>query len=157
LIGQQVSNAGSITTPQGQTELAAGDDFLIRPGFTSPITTNGVANYSDSTTLGNEIAVQLDQQGSSLNGRSGLVRNTGLIQAAIGDITLAGETVIQGGVALSTTSINQRGTIHLLSPASDPQSSVTLTANSLTYIGLDTSGATALDSQRQQLIANSTG
>lgn len=148
LMGTQVQNAGSITTPDGQTELAPGDNFLIRPGY-------GTNTNQYSTTRGNEIAVQLNTLGSSTAGGSGLVSNSGMIRATTGDITLAGETVVQDGVLISTTSVNVRGTIHLLSSASDPFSSVTLTGNSVTAILPDSSGATALNSQRAALIAAS--
>ncbi|OYU87556.1 MAG: hypothetical protein CFE29_23525, partial [Bradyrhizobiaceae bacterium PARB1] len=33
MIGSEVSNAGMIATPKGQTILAAGRDFILRPGF----------------------------------------------------------------------------------------------------------------------------
>ncbi len=149
LLGKKVGDAGEITTPDGQTELAAGDSFIVRPGFGS----NG---NSSSTTRGNEIAVILKKNGSSLNGGSGLVRNDGLITAITGDITLAGETLVQNGVLLSTTSVNVRGTIHLLSSVTDPLSSVTLTGNSVGAIEPDlTSTDNALNSQRAGLIADS--
>jgi filamentous hemagglutinin family protein len=156
LMGTQVQNAGTIITPDGQTELAAGDNFLIRPGFST------TANEW-STTRGNEIAVALNTLGSSLAGGSGLVSNSGYIEADTGDITLVGETVVQSGVLVSTTSVNTRGTIHLLSAASclappcssDPFSSVTLTGSSVAVILPDASGATALNSQRATLIADS--
>ncbi|MEW6436168.1 MAG: filamentous hemagglutinin family protein [Pseudomonadota bacterium] len=152
MMGTQVTNAGTIVTPDGQTELAAGDDFVLRPGY-------GTTANTTSTTRGNEIGVELDQQGSSLAGGAGVVTNTGYIEADTGDITLAGETVAQDGVALSTTSVNVRGTIHLLSSASDPDSSVTLASGSATLILPDTSTsrATAYDSQRSALIAASAG
>lgn len=147
LLGTQVTNNGTIVTPDGQTLLAAGDNFLIRPGYSS------TANEY-STTAGNEVAIQLNTLGSSITGGSGIVANNGYIEADTGDITLVGETVTQNGVLLSTTSVAQRGTIHLLSSASDPDSSVTLTGNSVTDIlpELD-STATALESQRAGLIA----
>jgi filamentous hemagglutinin family protein len=149
LMGTSVSNAGAITTPSGQTELAAGDNFLLRPGYST-------SSNQASTTSGNEIAVQLDKKGSSLTGGSGTVSNTGVITADTGDITLAGETVTQDGVLLSTTSLAVRGTIHLLTSASDKYSAVTLGGNSLTLIAPDLSStATALDSQRAALIADS--
>jgi filamentous hemagglutinin family protein len=148
LMGTQVQNAGVIFTPNGQTELAAGNNFLIRPGY-------GTTANQTSTTRGNEIAVQLNTLGSSTTGGSGLVSNSGYIEADTGDITLGGETVVQDGVLISTTSVNVRGTIHLLSSASDPFSSVTLTGNSFAAILPDGSGATALDSQRAALIADS--
>jgi filamentous hemagglutinin family protein len=143
LLGKSVTNDGSITTPDGQTELAAGDNFLLRPGY-------GTDGNQWSTTLGNEVAVQL-----TAGSGGGTVTNNGMIEADTGDITLAGETIVQNGLLLATTSVNQRGTIHLLSSASDPNSSVTLTPSSVTYIALDTSGATALDAQRDTLISES--
>ena len=150
LLGTQVQNAGSIVTADGQTELAAGDNFIIRQGY-------GTNTNSTSTTRGNEVAVQLQQQGSSLQpGGSGLVQNTGFISAPTGDITLAGETVQQNGIALSTTSVAQRGTIHLLSSASDPDSSVTLGSNGYTLIEPDLGNTdTELNGQRSALIAAS--
>src|SRR5262249_45803776 len=33
LMGSSVTNAGEIATPIGQTEFAAGTDFILRPGF----------------------------------------------------------------------------------------------------------------------------
>ena len=150
MLGTQVRNAGSITTPDGQTELAAGDNFLIRPGYSTTSNTT-------STTRGNEIAVELNHAGSSLQpGGSGLVENTGAITADTGDITLAGETLVQDGQALSTTSVAVRGTIHLLSSASDTFSSVTLGSAGYTLIEPDiSSSATELASQRAALIADS--
>ncbi len=149
LLGTKVSNAGSITTPTGQTALAAGDNFLIRQGFNT-------SDNQTSTTRGNEIAVDLNTPGSSLKGGSGAVTNTGYISADTGDITLVGESVAQDGVAVSTTSVSVRGTIHLLTSASDPFGNVALGAGSLTLIEPDlASTTTALDSQRAALITAS--
>jgi filamentous hemagglutinin family protein len=150
LLGTTVSNAGSITTPDGQAELAAGDNFLLRPGYST-------SSNESSTTRGNEVAVQLNTPGSSLTGGSGAVLNTGVITADTGDVTLAGESVTQDGALVSTTSLAVRGTIHLLTSASDPFSKVTLGGDSLTVITPDLSStATALDSQRASLISQST-
>ena len=147
LMGSTVSNAGAITTPDGQAELAAGDNFLLRPGY-------GTSSNQASTTRGNEIAVQLNHDGSSLVGGSGRVSNSGVITADTGDITLAGESVVQNGVLLSTTTVAVRGTIHLLSSASDTFSNVILGANSLTLVEPDLSStATALNGQRAALIS----
>jgi filamentous hemagglutinin family protein len=149
LMGSTVSNAGAITTPDGQAELAGGDNFLIRPGYSTS------ANES-STTRGNEIAVQLNTPGSSLTGGSGTVVNTGVITADTGDITLDGESVVQNGALLSTTSLAVRGTIHLLTSAGDKFGNVTLGGNAVTRISPDlSSSATALDSQRAALISQS--
>ncbi|WP_438852251.1 filamentous haemagglutinin family protein [Brevundimonas nasdae] len=144
LMGKTVENRGTIVTDRGQTILSAGDNFLVRAGY-------GTLANQASTTRGQEIAVTLDA-GST----SGRVVNTGVIEAREGDITLAGHTVVQGGVAVATTSVNTRGTIHLLTDLSDATSSVTLTGNSLTLIlpELD-SKTTATNAQRDALIAES--
>jgi filamentous hemagglutinin family protein len=148
MMGKQVVNGGSISTPVGQTELAAGDNFYLRPGYST-------TSNDSSTTRGNEIAVKLNTNGSSLTGGSGLVQNNGEITAATGDITLAGETVQQNGIALSTTSVAYRGTIHLLSSATDRFAAVTLGSNAYTLIEPDlSSSATGLDSQRAGLLAD---
>jgi len=143
LMGSSVQNQGSIATPDGQTTLAAGDNFLIRSGFST-------TGNTTSTTIGNEVAPQINP-GSG----SGTVSNTGLIQSTTGDITLVGHNVTQGGVALSTTSVSTRGTIHLLNSASDTTGSITLTADSVTSITDDPNSGTALDSQRAALLTAS--
>jgi filamentous hemagglutinin family protein len=140
LMGASVDNAGQINTAAGQTTLAAGDSFYIRKG----VSTDGNAT---STTRGNEVST----------GGQGRARNTGLITASTGDITLTGHEVVQGGVAISTTSVGTRGTIHLLNRASDTTGSVTLAEGSTTGIVLDTSSATALDSQRDAALKNLDG
>ncbi|WP_249225281.1 two-partner secretion domain-containing protein [Tardiphaga alba] len=141
MIGSEVSNAGSIATPKGQVLLAAGDDFIIRRGL-------GTDANTSSTTRGHEISTVI-----AANSVNGLVRNSGLILAQQGDITLAGRTLLQDGALISTTSVNTRGTIHLLNRASDAVGSVVFGAGSLTTVlpEID-SKETALDSQRDALI-----
>ena len=143
LLGSEVVNAGSITTPRGQALLAAGDDFILRKGV-------GTDGNLFSTTRGSEVAPVFT------TGTSGAVTNSGLMFAQQGDLTLAGLTIRQDGILLSTTSVNQRGTIHLLTSAGDSRGSVTLTANSISTIlpELDSTD-TALDVQRDALITAS--
>jgi filamentous hemagglutinin family protein len=144
LAGHSVENAGQIETRQGQTQLAAGDSFVIRRGV-------GTAQNTASTTRGNEVAPQI-----AVGSAAGTVRNTGLIQAREGDITLAGRTVEQGGVVVATTTVNQRGSVHLLNSLSDRAGSVTLEEGSATAVLIEDDGkTTALDSQRDALIAES--
>lgn len=133
LLGKETANAGTIDTPGGQALLAAGDSFVIKRG-------QGTSGNPASTTKGNEV---------SAAGPGGRVANTGLIQAATGDVTLTGADVVQGGVVLSSTSVDTRGTLHLT--AAGEGGSVTLGADSTTAILLDRSGALALDSQRDGL------
>lgn len=136
LLGSEVENAGSIITAKGQTTLAAGDSFYIRRG-------QGTSGNLRSTTRGNEVATSL-KPGSS----AGTVINSGLIQASTGDITLTGHRVEQNGVAVATSSVDARGTVHLLNAASDSAGSVTLGQGSATAVLLDAAGGSALDSQR---------
>lgn len=143
LLGSEVENAGTIVTDRGQAILAAGDDFLIRPGF-------GTDVNQASTTRGQEIAVEVGT-GSD----SGRAVNSGLIEARQGDITIAGEHVVQDGIAIATTNVHARGTIHLLTNVRDGKgdTSVTLTKDSLTLIlpELD-SKETATNAQREALV-----
>ncbi|WLI15886.1 filamentous hemagglutinin family protein [Pseudomonas wuhanensis] len=136
LLGSEVENAGSIITAKGQTTLAAGDSFYIRRG-------QGTSGNLRSTTRGNEVATSL-KPGSS----AGTVINSGLIQASTGDITLTGHRVQQNGVAVASSSVDTRGTVHLLNAASDSSGSVTLGQGSATAVLLDAAGGSALDSQR---------
>jgi len=141
LLGKEVTNAGTITAPRGQVQMAAGDFFIVRQG-------QGTASNQRSTTRGNEVAPQFD-----VDSTAGAVTNTGLLQAPEGDITLAGRKVVQDGVAVATTTVDARGSIHLLNSASDKLGSVTVTARGLNAILLDDRhGRTALDSQRDALM-----
>ncbi|WP_454735810.1 filamentous haemagglutinin family protein [Cupriavidus necator] len=142
LAGREARNHGTIVTPGGQTTLAAGDSFVIRRGL-------GTDSNQNSSTRGNEVDV-LRLPGSE----AGRVSNTGLIQAATGDITLKGHTVEQKGVLLSSTSVNTRGTLHLRAEG-DAKSQVILAPGSISAILLDDSNATALDVQRDTLLRES--
>ncbi|MCP1479050.1 filamentous hemagglutinin family protein [Pseudomonas chlororaphis] len=131
LLGKEVDNAGSINTPRGQTALVAGDSFVIKKGYS----TDG---NPTSTTRGNEVVAS----------GIGKVSNHGSIQAATGDITLSAQEVLQQGLALSSTSVDARGTLHLNAQSSDAK--VTLGEGSTSAVLIDSS--TALDSQRDGLL-----
>ncbi|WP_229682920.1 filamentous hemagglutinin N-terminal domain-containing protein, partial [Alloalcanivorax dieselolei] len=143
LMGREVNNAGEITTRRGQTTLAAGEDFYIRKGA-------GTEANQASTTRGNEVASTWEA-GSD----AGTVTNEGLIVAREGDITLTGHDVRQQGVAMATTTVNTRGTVHLLNSASDAEGKVTLGNGAVTTVVIEDDGETALDNQRDTLIRQS--
>ena len=80
--------------------------------------------------------------GAVVGAASGVVSNSGLIQATTGDITLAGHDVRQQGTLVSTSSVHTRGTVHLLA---DAGGKVALEQDSTTAIVLDPSATTAQD------------
>ncbi len=105
IFAPQISNEGTISTPGGQTVLAAGDTIylatqsdpslrglLVQVGGTGGTVTNG--NASNSTAATPEQLV-------------------GQILASDGNVTLAGLAVNQLGRVSATTSINQNGSIYL--------------------------------------------
>ncbi|MNQ24079.1 hypothetical protein D3C85_372610 [compost metagenome] len=144
LLGKEVANAGEIAARKGQAQLAAGDSFVIRKGM-------GTEANAFSTTRGNEIAPQF-----AADSTAGTVRNTGLIVAREGDITLAGRDVRQDGVALATSTVAVRGTVHLLNSAADTRGNVAVGKGAVTAVLIEDDGkASALDSQRDALIKES--
>lgn len=92
LVGPSVTNAGTITTPDGQTILAAGKQV-------------GIDESADTTKRG---------LGVYIGDGAGAATNTGLIEAARGNITIEGKTVDQSGYLYSTTSVAYNGRIDLL-------------------------------------------
>jgi filamentous hemagglutinin family protein len=137
LLGKEVHNAGDIATPKGQTALAAGDSFVIKKGV-------GTDGNQASTTRGNEITPRF-----GTDSLSGKVSNTGLIVAREGDVTMVGRDVQQNGVALATTTVNTRGTVHLNAIGADGK--VALGQGAATAVVIEDDGKTALDSQRDGL------
>ena len=105
IFAPQITNEGTISTPGGQTVLAAGDTIylatqtdpslrgvLVQVGGTGGTVTNG--NASNATVATPEQLV-------------------GQILASDGNVTLAGLAVNQLGRVSATTSINQNGSIYL--------------------------------------------
>ncbi|AXA53495.1 filamentous hemagglutinin family protein [Pseudomonas thivervalensis] len=128
LLGSEVDNAGTISTQKGQAALAAGSDFVIKKG-------QGTDGNAQSSVRGNQVVASGTGQAS----------NSGLLQAALGDVSLTGQDVRQNGVALASTSVDSRGTLHLTASRS-----VTLGEGATSAILLDSSSA--LDSQRSGLL-----
>lgn len=99
LIGPNVDNEGTISTPDGQTILAAG----LQVGF---------AASSDPTLRGLDVYVGLVSD--SANPSAGVVTNDGLLSVPSGDAYMVGKTVDQLGVIAATTSVTLNGRIDLL-------------------------------------------
>ena len=95
LIGPNVTNAGTISTPDGQTLLAAGLQV-------------GLEASSDATLRGLNIHV------GNVGDYAGTATNSGLIDSARGAVTVVGKTVNQNGLVGATTSVSRNGRIDLL-------------------------------------------
>jgi filamentous hemagglutinin family protein len=109
LIGPNVKNAGTISTPDGQTILAAGNQVGLVAHDTSDPSLRG-----------------LDVYVGSVDSSSGTATNTGLIDAPRANVTIAGKTVSQLGAINSSTSVSLNGRIDLLAnynAAANPSSS----------------------------------
>ena len=94
LLGQAVTNHGTISTPDGQTILAAGNTVYL-------------AASTDPSLRGLLIEV-------NAGGSSSTVTNAGDIAAARGNVTLAGMVVNQAGTVSATTSVSSNGSIYLI-------------------------------------------
>ena len=97
LIGANVSNGGSISTPDGQAILAAG----LQVGLAAH-------DGSDPSLRGLDVFV------GSVGTYAGTATNTGLIDAPRANVIMAGKTLNQNGAVTSTTSASLNGRIDLL-------------------------------------------
>lgn len=143
LIAPEVINHGSITTPEGQTVLAAAKDKVY------------LAASGDPDLRG--LLVEVDTGGA--------VTNLGSILAERGNVSLVGFAVNQAGQARATTSVNVNGSIRLVArdsvsirsagssgnvPDATHAGELTLTADSLTEVLPElASTETAVDNQAQ--------
>jgi filamentous hemagglutinin family protein len=94
LLAPVVENAGSISTPQGQTILAAGDKvFLASPASGSKL---------------RGFLVEVDPAAGG-----GIAENLGQIVAERGNVTLAALAVNQKGLLRATTTVDLNGSIYL--------------------------------------------
>lgn len=112
LAGGKVNNAGTISTPKGQTILAAGADVYLKPpfaqavrGFTAEVNPLYVVRRDDANKAWEAISRGVD---------ANAVINTGRVEAALGNITLVGHEIVQSGVLASSTSATANGSIRLL-------------------------------------------
>ena len=104
LFGANVQNEGQISTPDGQTILAAGLQIGLAAHPTTDPSLRGLDVYVGAITdprAANPIP-------------AGKVGNSGLLDVPRGNVTLAGATVTQNGFINSTTSVSLNGRIDLL-------------------------------------------
>ncbi len=109
LIGPNVSNAGSISTPDGQTILAAG----LQVGLASHASNDPQLRGLD-VFVGAVAAPAASNAQLTYSRASGTTANSGWIDAPRADVTLAGSTVNQLGAVTSTTSVSENGRVDLL-------------------------------------------
>ncbi|MDP3538836.1 MAG: filamentous hemagglutinin N-terminal domain-containing protein [Azonexus sp.] len=122
LTGSKVKQSGNISSPGGQTVLAAGADLYLKPGyssavrgFTAEVNPLYVVRTKILNDLGNEVADTIKpwlvlSRGVDANS----VTNNGSIASAFGDITLVGHEIMQAGTLLASTSVSANGSIHML-------------------------------------------
>ncbi|WP_246530286.1 filamentous haemagglutinin family protein [Paraburkholderia podalyriae] len=102
-----VTNGGNITATDGQVVLAAGVGVSLKPNSKGVITFPQVLLPELSGQI-----VTTGQNGATIDlTPAGTLTNTGIIQAARGNVNLLGSQVVQNGVVGVTTSVNTPGTI----------------------------------------------
>lgn len=113
LIGLNVTNAGRISTPDGQTVLAAGLQVGFAPHASADPTLRGLDVFVGSVgdTTGGAVAGTVTND-RVVNGDGSV--HTGLIEAPRGAITLTGKTVNQLGFLESSTSVSYNGRVDLV-------------------------------------------
>ena len=122
LVGPNVANAGTISTPDGQTILAAGNQV----GFAAH-------NENDPSLRGLDVYV------GAVDSTSGTASNPGLIDSPRADIMMVGAAVNQNGVINSSTSVSLNGRVDLLA---DYKSTVTIPSGSSTPVITPTASGT---------------
>lgn len=98
-----VTNGGHITATAGQVVLAAGVGVSLRPNTNNPQVLLPELSGKISMTTDSGTSIDLTPGGT--------LTNTGIIEAARGNINLLGSRIAQNGVAGVTTSVNTPGTI----------------------------------------------
>lgn len=98
LVGANVQNEGTISTPSGQTILAAGLQVGVQ-----------AHNSSDPSLRGLDVWI------GNVGDYAGSVTNSGIIESYTGSVLMAGKKINQLGIIDSTTSVKLNGRIDLIS------------------------------------------
>ena len=106
LLGEHVNSSGTISTPDGQTILAAGDSAYL---------------YAQPTPQmrGLSVDVLIDRNTNNINvnpladSTAGTVTNAGIITVGEGNATMDGAHLVQNGVIKALTGVNSNGSIIL--------------------------------------------
>ena len=151
-----VQNGGTITTPNGQTALAAGDQVYLNVPTAEAVYASEV---NPSIPAVNGLLVEVGSGNGSVANLQG-----GVINTPTGNTTLVGMAVNQSGRISATTSVSQNGSVLLLARGS-AQAQVTngVVTKEATVSGALTLGPgssieiapdTSVDAKGQQLTSN---
>ena len=114
LIAPSVHNDGTISTPNGQTILAAGLQVGLKPHASADPSLRGLDVYVGKVADGSILTHDVATGASSVSGQDGTALNNGLISVPQGNVTITGKTVRQNGAIDSTTSVALNGRVDLL-------------------------------------------
>ena len=103
LIGANVVNEGTISTPEGQVILASG----LQVGF-------GAHVASDPSLRGLDVFVGEVSSTNVSQPRAGSVRNGGVVEVLRGNLVMTGREVFNAGIVESSTSVALNGRIELI-------------------------------------------
>ena len=104
LVGPHVNNAGTISTPNGQTVLAAGLQVGLSPHSSADPSLRGMDVYVGQVS---------DPTVKTVTTDPGTAENNGFLSISQANVTMAGSTVRQNGVIDSSTSVTLNGRIDL--------------------------------------------
>lgn len=123
LAAATVDNAGSLTVPDGQIVLAAGQSVYLQAAPSSDTTLRGLIVQVDA---GTSAAKQLQVDAGTMAGSpldNAINEATGSLSAARGNITLAGLMINQDGRISATTSVAANGSV-ILTAGTKPNASL---------------------------------
>lgn len=140
LIGSTISQQGTITTPKGQTLLAAGADVYLKPPYAA-----GLRGFTAEVNPLYVVKAWNANQWEVVD--HGSVGNSGTISAPFGDISLVGFNLTQAGILQASTSATMNGSIHLVARDQVADSGLSSTATgeltlTATARDLDSAGVT---------------
>ncbi len=107
LIGSSVINNGTISTPGGQTIMAAGLQVGMAAHPSTDASLRGLDVY---------VGKVADAAGATKDGNGyqvGTVINNGLVQIAQGDVAMVGRNIIHNGAIDSTTTVSYNGRVDI--------------------------------------------
>lgn len=117
LFGARVENAGNISTPGGQTTLAAGAKIYLTASDTSSLRGMLVEvdplKLSDGTSIGGSVQNEKADTVSYTDDAGKAITKTTGIDAERGNITLQGLIVNQSGRLRATSTVTENGSIYL--------------------------------------------